>query len=414
VTPPPAGEPPRSRWRDGRWRAALLGVVAAPLLLARAPQIAHSDLCTYLAAGRLAGDGEPAAAFDWRRLRARHAELHPGPQGVGPFLYSPLYLLPARALAALPEAAAARANRGFGALCLGLGLSLVLWRVERARDQLLVAAAFVVAHPVWVQLIYQNWTFALLPLVAGAVLAAARGRPGVAGLLWALAVHLKAFLVFGLIALWVAGRRRTAVAAALAAALLAAGSLPATGVESWARWGTFLLRAEAGGVTPFYNKVSLAATVAKLSTEPRDWIRPRAPIGGWAVRGLFWAALPLLALGLWRLRESADAAVAFTVGWILLAVPQIWDHTELLLFLLLPALGPAYLVPLVLLLALTAFYNGALQPLLVAAARGEAPASAVRLLMTVFPALNLAATAAVVASAAKRRAAGPPSPPAAR
>jgi hypothetical protein len=392
-------------------RAALLGVVAVPLLLARAPQLPHSDLCTYLAAGHLAGEGEPAAAFDWGRLRARHAELHPGPQGVGPFLYSPLYLLPARLLAALPLAPAEQLNRGFGALCLGLGLALLLWRLERARDQLLIAAAFLVAHPVWVQLIYQNWTFALLPLLAGAGLAAARGRPGLAGLLWALAVHLKAFLLFGLIALWVAGRRRTVVASVLAAALLAAGSLPATGVESWSRWGTFLLRAEAGGVTPYYNKVSLAATVGKLSTEPRDWIRPRSAVGGWAVRGLFWAALPLLALGLWRLRDDADEVVAFAVGWILLAVPQIWDHTELLLFLLLPALAPAYLVPLVLLLELTALYNGALQPLLIAAARGEAPASAVRLLMTVFPALNLAATAAVVASAAKRRAAGPPSPP---
>lgn len=402
MTEPSARDRQRTGWRDRRLRAALLGAVAVPLLLARAPATPHSDFCTYYAAGRLAAAGDAAAAFDWARLRAGHAELHRGPQGVGPFLYSPLYLLPARAFAALPLARAEQTNRWLGALCLGVGLALLLWRVDRARDQLLVAAAFLVAHPVWVQLIYQNWTFALLPLVAGAGVAAARGRPGVAGLLWALAVHLKVFLAFGLLALWVAGRRRTAVAAVVGAALLAAGSLPATGVESWTRWGSFLLRAEAGGVTPFYNKVSVAATVARLSTAPRDWIRPRAPVGGWAVRGVFWAALPLLALGLWRLRDDADAALAFACGWILLAVPQIWDHTELLLFLLLPALAPAYLVPLALLLALTYFYNGALQPLLVAAARGEAPASAVRLLLLVFPALNLAATAAVVASHAGR------------
>jgi hypothetical protein len=386
----------------GGRRAALLALVAVPVLLLRSPHVPYFDFCSYYTAGRLVAEGEPAAAFDAARLRQRHEALHGGPQGVGPFLYSPLLLAPARAFAALPLERAERLNRALGAASLGLGLGLLLARFARARDQLLVTGAFLLAHPVWVQLVYQNWTFWLFAALAGAGLAMARGRPGVAGLLWAFAIHLKVFLALGLVALWVAGRRRVVVAATACGILLAAAALPLGGLESWQRWASNLRRAEAGGLTPFYNKISLAAGVARLATPPREWIRPRAPVDNVAVRGLFWAALPLLALALHRLRDDADAALAFTYGWILLAVPQIWDHTEILLFLLLPALVPRYLALVALLLAASTFYNGALQPMLIAAARGDGSAAAVRIFLTLFPALNLAAAAAVLASHAER------------
>jgi len=256
-----------------------------------------------------------------------------------------------------------------------------------------------------VQLIYQNWSFWLFAALAGAALAMARGRPGVAGLLWALAIHLKVFLVLGLVALWVAGRRRVVAAAAACALLVGAAALPLTGVESWGRWGSLLRRAEAGGLTPYYNKVSVAAGVARLATPPREWIRPRGPVDNLAVRGIFWAALALLALALRRLRDDAEAALAFTFAWILLAVPQIWDHTEILLFLVLPSLAGRYRLLVGGLLAASCFYNGALQPLLVAAARGDGSAAAVRLFLGLFPALNFVAAAGIVASHAERAAA---------
>ena len=70
------------------------------------------------------------------------------------------------------------------------------------------ALAFVLAHATSVQLLYENWTFALFALLAGAALAARRERPVLAGILGALAVHLKAFVVFALAPLAAGSRRR--------------------------------------------------------------------------------------------------------------------------------------------------------------------------------------------------------------
>lgn len=384
-------------------RAALLGALVVPILLARSPQVPDWDFCSYYTAGLLAAEGAPSAAFDSALLRARHSELHEGGR-VGPFLYSPVWLMPARAFAALPLAAAERWNRWLGAAALGLGLALLLVRIPRVDEQVAVTAAFVLAHPVWVQLIYQNWTFWLFAALAGAGLAAARARPGVAGLLWAGALHLKGFLVLAVPSLWVAGRRRVVAATVACGLLLAALALPLTGTESWHRWGSMATRLGANGVTPFYNKVSVAAGLARLSTPPRAWIAPRGPVRTKPVRAVFWLGLPLLALGLRRLRDDPEAAVAYSYAWILLAVPQIWDHTEILLFLVLPALVRRYRLLLAALLAASFFYNGMLQPMLIAAARGGTPAEAVRLLLWLFPALNLLAAAAVLASHEGRRA----------
>lgn len=379
-------------------RALGLGLAAAVVLLARAPDVPPYDYCTYHAAGRLVAEGSAASAYDLASLRSRHERLHPGEHKIGPFFYSPLYLLPARALATAPLAEAARWNRWLGAASLGLGLAWLLARVRGGVEQVAIAGAFVLAHPVWMQLVYQNWTFVAFALLAGAALALARDRDAAAALAWALAIHLKAFFGVALLALAVAGRRRLAARAAVAAALLAALALPATGTESWRRWGSNLVRAESRGVTPFYNKVSLAASVARLETSPAEWIQPRSGVRSPVVRSLFWLLLPALAFGLWRLRADAQAAVAFGYAWTLLAVPQIWDHTEIVLFLVLPALVLRYRWLLAGLLAASAGYNALLRPLLGAAAQGLAPAAGARLFLWLYPLLNLLAAASLVAS----------------
>jgi len=380
------------------------------LILLRAPRVTYLDFCSYYAAGRLAAAGEPAAAFDGRRLAAEHRTFHPGRHGVGPYLYSPLYLLAARGLAALPIDSALAASRWLGAACLGLGLALLLTTIDRALLQLAVALAFVVSHPVWVQLIYQNWTWALFACLAVAGWAMRRDRPGTAGLAWALALHLKIFFGFGLVALWVAGKRRLVSSAVVLTLLLAALSLPAVGVASWQRWTANLRHAEALGVRPFYNKVSVAATVARFETAPRDWISPRRPVRSPWIRWAMWTGVPLWLLGLHRLRRAPEAALAFTFAWVLLAVPQIWDHTEVVLFLALPALLGRYRWWLAGLLGTSAGYNAMLQPMLLAAARGEGSANAVRILLFLFPLLNLL-TAALIVDSARRRAENPAAAP---
>jgi len=379
-------------------RALLLGLAAGAILLARAPSGSYLDFCSYYSAGRLAAAGEPEAAYDGGRLAAMHREVHPGGRSPGPFLYSPLYLLPARWLAVLPIESALRASQWLGAACLGLGLAALLRAFESLALQLAIAATFVVAHPVWVQLIYQNWTYALFLVLAVAGWAMRRERPATAELAWALALHLKVFFGFGLVALWVAGRRRVAISAVALAVFLSALSLPAVGVASWQRWSANLRHAESLGVRPFYNKVSVAATVARFDTEPRDWIAPRRPVTRPVVRWAMWIGLPFWLLGLHRLRRSPEAALAFTYAWILLAVPQIWDHTEIVLFLALPALAVRHRWLLVGLLAASAAYNPVLQPMLIAAARGDGSALAVRIFLSLFALLNLLVAAMALAA----------------
>ncbi len=378
-------------------RAALLSALAALALWLRAPRLPHSDFCSYYTAGRLVAEGSPETAFDFAALRARHRELHGPGFGVGPFLYSPLYLVPSALFGQLPFEAAMERNRILGVLALAGGLAFVLLRLPSWRWEIAVSAAFAIAHPSWVQLGYQNWSFLLFFLLSAAWYFGERARAGPAALFWALAIHLKAFVGLGALALLIVGRRRIVLAATILSVLLAALALPWTGVESYRRFGAFLRGRGDAGVTPFYNKVSLQATLARFESEPREWIAARSPVATLPIRALFWVALPLLALGVYHLRRSPDAALAFTYAGMLLVVPQIWDHTEIVLFLLLPAIRARERGLLVALLAASVGYNGLVQPLLAEVVRGDTPAFVLQSLLLFFPAANLLALGGALA-----------------
>lgn len=382
----------------GWGRVALLALVAVGVLWVRSPRLPCRDFCSYFTAGRLALAGTPAAAFEAGQLRSAHKQAHAGALGVGPWLYSPVWLAPAALLATLPFETAERANRLLGAASLALALAFVLARIRSPALQAAVAAAFALAHPSWIQLPMGNWTFLLFALLAGALLAGERGRDGLAALAWAAAIHLKPFVALALAAVWISGRRRVVVRAAGLGVLLAALALPLTGVASWQRLAGFFGRAPAAGVTPYYNKLSLQATIARFQSAPRDWVRPRAPVATPAVRALFWLALPLGAAGLWRLRRAPEAALAFVFAFLLLAVPQIWDHTYILLFLALPALGSRHAAAVAALLALSVFYNGMQQPLLGQVLAGARPPFALQALLLYFPALALLTLATALAA----------------
>jgi hypothetical protein len=393
------------RWARSRPAALLLAAAAAGSLWLRSPAQPCGDFCSYYAAGGWALSGEPEAAYDPARLEARHRATHDLHRRAGPFLYSPLYLAPSALLARLPLAAAQRANRALGAVALGAGLAALLLLLDRALERLAVAAAFALAHAAWVQLAYANWSFLLFALLAGAALALARGRPLAAGLAAAAAIHLKAFALFALAGPALGRGRRAVGWTALAGALLVALSLAASGVEPWRRFGAFLAGRPAAGVTPYYSKSSLAANLARTATEPREWLAPRRPVATFAVRAAFWAGLPLLAWGAWRLRAEALAAFGFGAAWLLLFVPQVWEHTEILLFLALPGLAPRWRWAFVALLAATFFYNDVQQELLREVLRGERPPGALRALLWLYPSLALLAQGALLASAPRRAAA---------
>jgi hypothetical protein len=373
--------------------AALLAAAAAGVLWVRSPRAEPGDLCSYRAAGALAREGRSAAAYDGAELAAMHRRQHDVERRVGGFLYSPLWLAPAGALAALPLDAAERANRVAGVLALAAGLALVLYRVATPALRVAVAAAFCLSHAGWVQLIYGNWTFLLFLALAAALAAGERGRGLVAALAWGLAIHLKVFAALALAPLAATRAWRRVVAALLAVAALAALGLAWSGPDAWQAWAGSVAGVAERGVTPYYNKVSLAAAAARFLAEPRAWLAPRSPVDAPWIRALALAGLPLLAWGTLRLRRAPERLAAFGIAWALLFVPQIWDHTEILLFLVLPALAARWAWALTALLAGTFFYNGAIQDLLGRTLAGQLSPLALRCLLLLYPAFALLALA---------------------
>jgi len=373
--------------------SALLAAAAVAVLWVRSPRAEPGDLCSYRAAGALAAEGRPASAYDGAALAEMHRRQHDVPRRVGGFLYSPVWLPPARVLAALPLAAAERANRVAGALALAAGLALVLYRARSPALRAAVAAAFCLSHAGWVQLIYGNWTYFLFLALSVALAAGRTGRGAVAALGWGFAVHLKAFAAVALVPLALTRERRRVAAAALAALALAAVALAWSGADAWRAFADTLTGMAERGVTPYYNKVSLAAAAARFVTEPRAWLAPRAPVDALWIRAIAFAGLPLLAWGTWKLRAAPERLAALSIAWVLLFVPQIWDHTEILLFLGLPVLATRWAWVLAALLAGTCFYNGAVQDLLDRTLAGEVPPLALRCLLLLWPALALLALA---------------------
>lgn len=392
-----AGSP---RWARGDARralaAALLALAAAGVLWARTPRVESGDLCSYRAAGALARAGRPADAYDGAALAAMHRSQHDVDRRVGGFLYSPLWLAAARPFAALTLERAERVNRAAGALALAAGLALVLYRLRSPALRIAVAAAFCLSHAGWTQLLYQNWTFFLFFALAAALAANGRGRVIPSALAWGLAIHLKAFVALALLPL-AATREWRRVAAALGATVaLAALALAWSDLDAWRAFAGQVAGVAERGVTPYYNKVSLPAAVARFLAEPRAWLAPRAPVDSIWVRGVTLAGLPLLAWGTARLRREAERLGGFALAWVLLFVPQIWDHTEILLFLVLPALAARWAWALAALLAATWFYNGTVQDLLARTLSGELPPLALRCFLLLYPALALLALAATL------------------
>ena len=379
---------------------AALAALATASLAWRSPTLACGDICSYYSAGLLAREGPPEAAYETAELEARHRMVHDLGQRAGPFLYSPVWLLPAELLASRPLPDAIRAQRWAGALALGVGLFAVLVALQSISLQFAVAAAFALSHTAWVQLIYGNWSFLLFMLLAVAGLAIGGRFVRGGAIAAALALHLKPFVLFALAPAALA-RRRLAAATAALAVLLAAAVLPATGFAPWKKIGVFLAGRGVAGVTPFYSKSSLAANLARTTTVPREWVQSSRPVETVPVRAAFWLGLPLLVWGTLRLREQPSQAFAFGIAWMLLFVPQVWEHTEILLFAALPALARRYQLALAAALAATFFYNGAQQRLLIRALQGQSGPEPVTLLLWLYPAIALFVLLAALDSPSK-------------
>jgi hypothetical protein len=256
-----------------------------------------------------------------------------------------------------------------------------------------------VSDPVTNQFIYQNWSAHLGLFVALALFFTVRGKNLAAALFWALAIHLKAYISLFLIALFIVGRRRLAVTILVAGLLLMAVGLPWTGIESYATYIDAMREQSAGWITYFHNQVSLPATIARYEFPPSKWPSSMVAPSLAAVEWLFWLSLPLWGWLVWRLRDDLARALALTVPYLLLFVPKIWDHTQILFFALFltGVLARRTTTTLLAYLLLSFAYFTLVQHLLGEAIKGTISTATLHATLLYYPVLNVLALAAVLA-----------------
>lgn len=387
--------------RVPRWGLHLAAaVVATGFLIVLATAGPPADFCTYYTAGQLALEGDFASAYDFEAINARHRELHPG-EGlrIGSFLYSPLFVQAAAYFGALPFETAVFVNQLLILISLGGVLFLLLESTRSSWLRALMWVVFVLSDPVSNQFIYQNWSALLGLFVALGLFFTVRGKNLPAALFWALAIHLKAYISLFLIALFLVGRRRLAVTILVAGLLLIAVGLPWTGIESYVSYVDAMREQSAGGITYFHNQVSLPSTIARYEFPPSKWPSSMVAPSLAAVEWLFWLSLPLWGWLVWRLRDDPVRALALTLPYILLFVPKIWDHTQILFFglFLTGVLARRTTAMLLAYLLLSFAYFALVQHLLGEAIKGTVSTATLHATLLYYPVLNVLALAAILA-----------------
>jgi hypothetical protein len=384
-----------------------LAVLAALAIVVLTAQVAAPyDFCTYYTAGLLANEEGAAAAFDLDDLNRRHAQLHPDSgRRVGSFYYSPLFLVPAALMARLDFETAQMLNQVMILLALA---GIFYCALEPVRPKWLMAALFfalVAGDPIRLQFLYQNWTAPLVLLIVLALRQTVRGHHRSAVLFWALAIHLKLYAALFLVPLWIlkdrgkaGGTRRLAIGTLAVFVLLLALPLPWTGFDAPAAFLGSLGAESSGGITVFYNQISIPAALGRFARTPMDWVTSNQPVDSLALEALIWLSLPAFVFFVWKLREHPDRALALTIPYLLLFLPKMWDHGELLFLALfalavLPrrveAFAAGYLI-------LSFTYFPLVQHLLEQALKGETAPFRVQALLLFYPLLNLLAAVALV------------------
>ena len=381
-----------------RWLWHLLATIAVmAFVLLTVPASPHGDLCSYYSAGLVANEAGTVESFDLKRLNERHRSIHSG-RRVGPFLYSPLYLAPARMLATQEFVTAERINQLGIAMALGGLLFLILESTTPLSLRLLLCLAFALGNPVRVQFIYLNWSAWLALFLGLALFLTARKRTWPAALAWALAIHLKAYVGLFLLPLLLTGKRKLAGAIVACGLGLSAVSLLWSSPSSYTGYLRTLFAESAGGVSYFFNQVSIQPTLARYFAAPREWPGSNRPIESVSLELLFWISLPLFAYAVYRLRDRWRTALALTVPYLLLFIPKIWDHTQILFFtLFLLAVLPrrAAVISGLLLIASWAYFP-LVQRHLLELLQGEGSLVATHALLLFYPLLNLLAAAALL------------------
>ena len=286
-----------------------------------------TDFSSFYAAGALARDGVPEAAYD----PARHHEQERATFGEDTpyyaWAYPPVFLLVAAPLAALPYVPALIVWQ-LATLALYLAATGWLWRraagepAGSGREVLLAAIAF---PAVFVNLTHGQNGFLTAALFAAA-LATLDKRPVLAGLFFGLLAYKPQFGLLIPLVLAATGRWRSFAAAGATVVALVALSTLLFGADVWR---DFLSSLQAAGATILdrdavgYNKMQSVFAAVRLWGGPSDFAYAAQAITSLGVA----AALVVL----WRSQASMAGKGAGLCLGALLATPFCFDYDMMLL-----------------------------------------------------------------------------------
>ena len=273
-----------------------------------------NDFVNVWAAGRLALDGDPAAAYDWTLHKAAEVSAvgHDFPNYYG-WHYPPPFLFIAAALAILPYLAAAL-------LWLAATLAayaVTLGRILGSRAGVLLALGFPAA--LWNVTAGQNGF--LTATLIGGTLGLLEKHPGLAGLCLGLLSYKPQFGLLFPIVLIADRRWLTFAVAALTAGAIAMASWLAFGSATWEAFLHWM---------PITGRVVLGEGAA-------DWSRLQSLFGfmrahgasetvAWVVQIAGTFAVAVGVVGLWRSPASYEIKAAGLASGALLATPYVYMY----------------------------------------------------------------------------------------
>jgi arabinofuranan 3-O-arabinosyltransferase len=286
------------------------GVLASAWHAASGP----NDFVGVWAAGQLALDGQPQAAYDWSAHKAVE-DLAAGAPFAGsyPWFYPPQFLLVATVLALVPY-----------------GLAHLMWPVVTSaaylatireiighRAAILLAAA---VPAIVANIAAEQNGFISAALLGGALTLMDR-RPLLSGCLLGLLTYKPQLGLMIPLALIAGGRWRVFFSAAAVALALAAASWAAFGTATWAAF------ANAGAL----------ATRAVLADDAANWHKLQTVFGlvrslggsesaAWSLHAAMVAACALVVWIIWRRPIAFDVKAAALAAALLLATPYMYSY----------------------------------------------------------------------------------------
>jgi arabinofuranan 3-O-arabinosyltransferase len=273
-----------------------------------------NDFVNVWAAGKLALEGQPAAAYDWTIHReVEVAAVGHDFEGYYGWPYPPTHLFVAAALSTLPYLTALLF---WSAATLPLYVATVR-SIIGERLGVLLACAF----PGVIWNISANQNGFLTAALVGCFLMQMDRRPAVAGILLGLLTYKPQFGILFPVVLLIDGRWRIIAAATATAGVLAAASLWAFGWESWHAFFAWMPVTSTAVLTEGragLNKLQSLFGVVR-------WLGAGTTTA-WTAQGALFICAAIAVIKLWRRGTSDEIKAAALAIAVMMATPYIYIY----------------------------------------------------------------------------------------